>query len=65
MKAFRVNKYINYGNLYSPAYFTEPQTLVRIRFLVASDQLTQHKAHALSAKVFHLETRSKTQIKRV
>ena len=64
MKAFRVNKYINYGNLYS-AYFTEPQTLVRIRFLVASDQLTQHKALALSAKVFHLETRSKTQIKRV
>ena len=38
--------------LYSHAYFTQPQTLVRIRFLFASDQLTQHKAHALSAEVF-------------
>ena len=64
--AFHLLNTLNQSNLYSlysHAYFTQPQTLVRIRFLFTSDQLTQHKAHALSAKVFHLETRSKTQIK--
>ena len=32
-------------------------------FIFTSDQLTQRKAHALSAKVLRFETQSKTQSK--